>query len=480
MSDPIRAPHVSHPAPPAVAPLPGAPTETLSGSARWWVLVTIGIGTFMSALDGSVVNTLLPVLSRELRTSIAGIEWVTTIYLLVISGVLLSVGRAGDLFGHKRLYLGGFVLFVVGSALCGLAGSAHALVGLRAVQALGAAMLMATAPAILTRSFPAAQRGRALGAQGTFTYLGLTVGPSLGGWLAGVFGWRSVFYINIPIGLLAITLALRSVVDDRVARRTERFDFVGAALFTTGLVALLVALNQGHAWGWSSPAVVALVAAAALLLAVFVRVEVRESSPMLDLSLFRSRVFSAAVASALLNYACVYAVLFVLPFLLIEGRGLSVQQAGLVLTAQPIVMAVVAPLSGALSDRIGSRGPATLGMLLLTAGLVCLGLLVQHGALGTIAASLALVGLGVGMFVSPNNSALMGAAPRHRQGIASGVLATARNVGMVLGVGFGGAVFTTVVARAATPAASIPAGVSASLLAVAALAALGTVASATR
>jgi len=472
VSDPQRASVAQQHAPPAAEPL--------TGNARWWVLVTIGIGTFMSALDGSVVNTLLPVLGRALGTSIAGIEWVTTIYLLVISGLLLSIGRAGDLFGHKRLYLAGFVLFVVGSALCGLAGSARALIALRAVQALGAAMLMATGPAILTRSFPASQRGRALGAQGTFTYLGLTAGPSLGGWLASVFGWRSVFYINVPIGLVAIALALRSITDDRVAHREERFDLVGAALFTVGLVALMVALNQGHAWGWSSPPIVGLLAAAALLLVIFVRVEARRLSPMLDLSLFRSRVFSAATASAVLNYACVYAVLFVLPFLLIQGRGLDTRQAGLVLTAQPVVMAVVAPLSGALSDRIGSRGPATVGMLLLSVGLVCLGLLAPHGTLRSIAAALAVVGLGVGIFVSPNNSALMGAAPRNRQGIAAGVLATARNVGMVLGVGFAGAVFTTVVAQAATPAAGLSAGVRASLFAAAALAALGVVTSATR
>src|SRR4051812_5295502 len=192
-------------------------------SSKWWVLVTVGVGTFMSALDGSVVNTLLPVLSRELGTSIAGIEWVTTIYLLVISALLLSVGRAGDLFGHKRLYLGGFVLFVVGSALCGFAPSAPALVALRAVQALGAAMLMATAPAILTRSFPPTQRGRALGALGTFTYLGLTAGPSLGGWLATALSWRAVFYVNVPFGAIAIVLAMRFIADDRVTRRDERF-----------------------------------------------------------------------------------------------------------------------------------------------------------------------------------------------------------------------------------------------------------------
>jgi len=449
-------------------------------TSRWWVLVTVGIGTFMSALDGSVVNTLLPLLSHELRTSVAGIEWVTTVYLLVISGMLLSVGRAGDLFGHKRLFLGGFSLFVIGSALCGLANSAHMLAALRVVQALGAAMLMATSPAILTRSFPASQRGRALGAQGTFTYLGLTVGPSLGGWLAEAFGWRSVFYINVPVGLAAMALAVRSIDNDTVRKAEERFDFVGAALFTSGLMTLMMALNQGQEWGWMSPLTLGVVAGAAALLVAFVRVERRRPAPMLDLTLFGNRTFSASTVSALLNYSCVYAVTFVLPFLLIQGRGLGTAQAGLVLTAQPIVMAIVAPVSGALSDRIGSRGLATTGMVLLAAGLVALALLVTHGTLPQLAAALALVGLGIGIFVPPNNSALMGAAPRNRQGIASGVLATARNVGMVLGVGFAGAIFTTVLARAASPSAGLTAGVRASLLTAAGMAMLGSLTSAIR
>lgn len=447
---------------------------------RWLVLVTVGIGTFMSALDGSVVNTLLPVLSDALDTSIPGIEWVTTIYLLVISGLLLSVGRAGDLFGHKRLFLAGFTLFVIGSALCGLANSAHMLVALRVIQALGAAMLMATSPALLTQSFPASQRGRALGAQGTFTYLGLTVGPSLGGWLAQTFGWRSVFYINVPVGLAAIALAVYSIADDHVAEAEERFDFPGATVFTAGLVALMVALNQGHAWGWASPLTLGVLAGALVLLIVFVRLEQVRPAPMLDLSLFRSRTFSASATSALLNYACVYAVTFVLPFLLIQGRGLGTARAGLVLTAQPIVMAIVAPISGTLSDRIGSRGLATAGMVLLAAGLAALGALVARGALAELTAALALVGLGVGIFVSPNNSALMGAAPRNRQGIASGVLATSRNVGMVLGVGFAGAIFTTVATHASSPASGLVAGIRASLLAAAGVALAGAVTSAVR
>ena len=445
---------------------------------RWWVLVTVGVGTFMSALDGSVVNTLLPVLARAFGASVAGIEWVTTVYLLVISGLLLSVGRAGDLYGHKRLYVGGFVLFVAGSALCGVAWSARALIALRAIQALGAAMLMATAPAILTRSFPASQRGRALGAQGTFTYLGLTAGPSLGGWLASTVGWRAVFYINVPVGAIAIVLAWRVIAADHGAQARERFDVVGAILFTTGLVALLIALNQGHAWGWTSTPELVMLAVAAALLAAFVRFERHRPGPMLDLSLFRDRQFSGATVSALLNYACVFAVLFVLPFLLIQGRGLDAAHAGLILTAQPIVMAVVAPISGTLSDRIGSRGPAVTGMVTLAVGLAFLGSVVSCGSLGAIAAGLAVIGFGVGTFVSPNNNALMGAAPRHRQGIAAGVLATARNVGMVLGVGLAGAVFTTVVARSSPAADALVAGVRASLFTAAGVAVLGTLAAA--
>jgi EmrB/QacA subfamily drug resistance transporter len=314
------------------------------------------------------------------------------------------------------------------------------------------------------------------------TYLGLMVGPALGGWLAKAFGWRWIFYINVPIGAIALALGAFAIQDDRPEGAGEPFDFRGALLFTAGLVALLIALNQGHSWGWVSAPTLLLFAVAAILLAVFVVVERRRSAPMLDLSLFRSRVFSAATVSALLNYVCVYSIIFLLPFLLIQGRGLDTQQAGLVLTAQPLVMAIVAPISGTLSDRIGSRLLSTLGMLILAAGLVLLALLAPHASLWAIAGALAFVGLGVGIFVSPNNSALMGAAPRHRQGIASGVLATARNVGMVLGIGFAGAIFTTVLTSPgfASPTDALVAGVRISLLAAGAVAAVGAGAAAMR
>ena len=197
-------------------------------SRRWWVLLAIGVGTFMSALDGSVVNTILPVMRTALHSDVAAVEWVVTVYLLVVSGVLLSFGRLGDLRGHKRTYVTGFGIFVVGSALCGIAPTAAALIAFRAFQALGAAMLFANSPAILTKNFPAAQRGQALGMQATMTYLGLSTGPALGGWLAGSLGWRSVFYINVPVGLVALALSLRFIPDDPGAEHAERFDMPGA------------------------------------------------------------------------------------------------------------------------------------------------------------------------------------------------------------------------------------------------------------
>jgi len=211
-------------------------------------------------------------------------------------------------------------------------------------------MLFANAPAILTRNFPPEQRGRALGLQAGMTYLGLTAGPSLGGWLTAGWSWRAVFYVNLPAGLLALALSSRFIPRDAPAPQPERFDLAGASTFMLSLAALLLALNQGHAWGWGSPAIVASFGAAGVLLAAFLILERRVRAPMLDLHLFWRRAFTAATVSAVMNYMCVTSIVFLLPFYLIQGRGLSPARAGLVLTAQPVVMAVAAPLSGTLSD----------------------------------------------------------------------------------------------------------------------------------
>jgi EmrB/QacA subfamily drug resistance transporter len=417
---------------------------------KWGVLVAIGIGTFMTALDISVVNTILPVIGQTFHQAITNVEWIVTIYLLVLSGLLLSFGRLGDMRGHKAIYLVGFGIFIIGSLLCGIAQSVHMLTVFRGLQALGAAMLAANSPAILTKSFPSEQRGQALGLQATMTYLGLTVGPSLGGWLASLYGWRVVFYINVPVGLVFIWLSSRFIPADTIHQQVEKFDYAGAITFLLGLGTLLLGLNQGEQWGWTSLPILALLVSAFILLSIFIYIEGRVKYPMLDISLFRRLPFSATTASAVINYIGVYSCIFLMPYYLIQGRGFTPAQAGLILSAQPLVMAVIAPISGTLSDRIGTRFPAVLGMGVLSAGLFLLSKLGAQSSIESIMLALAVIGLGTGAFISPNNSTLMGSAPKSRQGIAAGILATARNFGMVLGVGIAGAIFTTVLAHASS------------------------------
>lgn len=432
-----------------VAPLQET-SARLNIDRKWGVLIAVGAGTYMSALDISVVNTVLPIVNKTFNSDIATVEWVVIIYLLLVSGMLPGFGRLGDLRGHKPVYIGGFILFIASSLLCAISPTILALIGARAFQSIGASMLSANSPAILTKTFPANQRGRALGLMATMTYLGLITGPSLGGWLAEYYGWRSVFYINLPVGLIALLLSIWFIQKDAPEKIAERFDWAGALTFLGGLVSLLLALNRGHDWGWTSPAILGLFACAIVLLGVFLWIESRVRAPMLDLSLFRIRSFSTSISSAVLNYVCVYSIVFLMPFYLIQGRGLSPSQAGLLLTAQPIVMAIVAPISGTLSDTIGARIPGVTGMGILALGLFLLSRLNIASPPSMVALSLAVCGLGIGTFISPNNSSLMGSAPRHRQGIAAGMLATARNVGMVLGVGLAGAIFTTVLTHGET------------------------------
>jgi EmrB/QacA subfamily drug resistance transporter len=423
-------------------------TRNIAGVDRkWWILLSVGIGTFMSALDASIVNTILPVIRDRFGCEVATVQWAVTIYLLAVSSLLLLFGRLGDLRGHKLIYTSGFGLFVVGSALCGLSPGAGTLIAFRGIQAIGAAMLFASAPAILTMNFPAVQRGQALGLQATMTYLGLAFGPALGGWLAEALSWRAVFYINVPIGALGLAWGMYFIPSGRGQETAERFDYRGAAAFMLGLVALLLALNQGHEWGWASRPILLLFAASAALLIWFVLLELRTRQPMLDLSLFANRVFSAATAAAIFNYICMYTIAFLMPFYLIQGRGLNSARAGLLLTVQPLVMAVAAPISGTISDRIRSSLPSSIGMAILAGGSLFMSLVSARTPYLYIAAVFCLTGLGTGIFISPNNSALMGSAPANRQGIAAGMLATARNVGMVLGVGLSGAVLTTVLAK---------------------------------
>ncbi len=442
------------------------------------VLIAIGTGTFMSAMDGSIVNTILPVLRSAFQSNVAAIEWVVIVYLLVLSGLLLTFGRLGDLRGHKSVYVWGFGIFVAGSALSGAAWSAVTLILFRAMQAIGGAMLASNSPAIVTGTFSPEKRGRAFGLVAMLTYLGLTVGPSLGGWLTQALGWRTVFYVNVPVGALALALSLYFIPKDAPAESGQRFDLPGAAVFLLALTALMLGLNKGADWGWASLPVLGLLGGAILLFVLFILVERGSPAPMLDLSLFRQPLFTTSTLSAVLNYICVYTITFLMPFYLIQGRGLNPAQAGLLLSVQPVLMAVVAPISGALSDRLGSRLPGMLGMAVLAGGLLLLAGIGAATGLWLVVLGLAVTGIGTGTFISPNTSALMGSAPRSRQGIASGVLATARNFGMVLGIGLAGAIFTTHLVQNAQNA--LYNGIDMGFLAAASVAALGVILSAVK
>jgi MFS family permease len=288
--------------------------------------------------------------------------------------------------------------------------------------------------------FPGRERGRALGLQASVTYAGLTIGPSLGGWLSGRFGWPWVFLVNLPISA-AGALAGLATLPRTGGRGSQRFDVLGALLFAAGIASVLVGLSQGETWGWGSIGVVGSLAAGVGLLLFFVLHEHRTPQPMMPLWLFRIPAFAGGVAAAYLQYVVVFMLMFLLPFYLVLGRGFSPELAGLTMTAQPAAMMTVAAASGWLSDRVGPRLPATTGMALLTAGIWMVAHAGPDAGVSTLMMILAVVGLGSGLFTAPNNSTIMGAAPRDRQGIGAGLLAAARNIGMVSGIAVAGSLF---------------------------------------
>lgn len=423
-------------------------TRIDSDNYRWYVLVTVFAGTFMAPLDSSIVNIALPTLTKYFAVGITTVEWVVMSYLLTTSSLLLSGGRLGDIHGHKRVYIAGFLTFTVASALCGLAPTIGWLIAFRVVQALGGTLMLATGPAILTDAFPSAERGKALGILAVSVALGLTAGPFLGGIIVAQIGWRWIFFVNVPVGIVVSALAAFILKESR-GPAGRRFDYLGSAAALAALFALLLALSMGNAWGWRSPATLGLLAGAAILAASFIRVERRAGEPMLDLSLFSSRLFSAANASALINYAALFVVVFLIPFYLLDVFGTSPQRAGIVLAAVPLTTAIVGPISGTLSDRIGSRLLSSLGLAVTAVALFGLSRTTSAEGVMPIALLLGLVGLGGGLFQAPNTSAIMGSVPRSHLGIAAGMQATMRNVGMVLGIALAGAIVATLAPKGA-------------------------------
>jgi EmrB/QacA subfamily drug resistance transporter len=400
---------------------------------RWLVLSAVSVGTFMATLDGSIVNIALPSIGRAFGIDLVDVEWVVVAYLLVVGSLLLPFGRLGEVLSFRRVYLAGFAIFTLASVLCGASPGPGVLVAFRAIQGVGAAMIMAMGPAIIARTFGPGERGRALGLNAISVSIGLSLGPALGGLLTEIGSWRAIFLINAPVGVFAILWAARILPAEAPGRR-QPFDVPGAALTAGGLFALLLALSQGEAWGWTSPLIIGLLALAIACAGVFVAAERRTAAPMMDLGLFRVRAFSAGLAAVVVAFAGLFTATFLLPFLLQDGSGYTPLQAGLMITPIPIAAALVAPFSGVLSDRIGQRLPASLGIAVLAAGLLSLTTLPDDFAVGDLAWRLALIGAGQGLFLSPNSSAILGSVPRPRLGTASGMIAQMRVVGQALGI----------------------------------------------
>jgi EmrB/QacA subfamily drug resistance transporter len=408
-------------------------------SRKWLVMAAVGMGVFLGTIDVSIINVSLPTMMEALNTDFPTIQWVILSYSLTVTSLLLSVGRLADIRGKKQIYLLGFVIFTLGSMLCGISPTAGWLVSFRVLQALGAAMVTALGAAIVTDAFPPTERGKALGVIGTIVSGGIAAGPALGGLLIGTIGWRAIFFVNVPVGIVGVWMVRAFVPHDQPPGQ-QTFDFGGAGSLLVSLLGLLLGLTLGQRLGFTAPLISGLFFLFILSLIIFLIIEWRVTQPMVDLRLFRSPIFSISVLTAFMSFSAIGA-FFIIPFYLQDVLGYSAAQVGLLLSVVPVVLAISAPVSGILSDRFGTQGLATAGLLLMAISFFMLrSLAVDTSALGYIVRMLPL-GIGIGVFNSPNNSAIMGSVPRHHRGVASSFIAISRTLGQTTGVAVIGTIF---------------------------------------
>lgn len=410
---------------------------------KWLVLALVSAGTFMSTLDASIVTVAMPTLTAAFRTTVIVSQWFVLSYTFAVTILLLTFGKLGDLLGRRRLYVCGIVVFTAGSVACGLSVSSLMLILSRALQGVGSAMVMSCGPAIVTDAFGSEERGKSLGLIGTAVALGLLAGPMVGGLIIQYTSWRWMFFINIPIGV-ALTYALLVRVQGFDDRRDGRLDVCGAVLMALALALLLSAATFGSRFGWASAITIAMFVGAGALTALFVAAQRAVQTPILDMRLFREREFAIGAVAGWANYAATIPVAVFIPFYLESVLGYPPRTTGLMLAFGPATLAFVAPIVGSLSDRIGSRFLTSTGLLVAGAGLLTLRMLGTEASVWDVIWRLVLVSLGSAIFVSPNSSSVMGSVPREDLGVAGGVVALVRNLGMVLGVAMAGAIITTV------------------------------------
>ncbi|MCA9950396.1 MAG: MFS transporter [Anaerolineales bacterium] len=407
---------------------------------KWLVMAAVAIGTFLATIDGSIVNVALPSLVRELNTNFATVQWVILAYLLTQTTLLLSVGRLGDMLGKKPLFTAGIVVFTLGSVLCGLSPSIYWLISFRVVQAVGAAMMLALGMAIVTEAFPPNERGKAIGLNGTFVSIGIIIGPTLGGIILNDFAWNWIFFVNLPIGLIGTFLALHYIPDTHPGGK-QKFDFIGAATLFISLLCLLLAFTWGQQRGFTDVLILLLFLGAALFLGLFLWIEGHTAEPMVDLQLFRNRIFSINLTMGVLVFIAIAGTTLLLPFYLNDMRGFPPRQVGLMMALLPIFLGIVAPLAGSLSDKWGTRPISMIGLVVVVVSYLLMSQFNADTDLFNYAVGVGALGLGMGIFQSPNNSGVMGAAPSGRLGVASGLLAISRTLGQIVGISLLGALW---------------------------------------
>ncbi len=399
---------------------------------RMVILFSVVLMTFMATLDGSIVNVALPDMADKLSVSTEAVAWVVSSYLIVISGSILVFGRLGDIKGKTSIFKYGIVIFTIGSLLCGFANSLSILILARALQAIGAAATMANNQGIITQVFPGNERGKALGISGTFVALGSMAGPPIGGFIISKFSWHYIFLINVPVGIVVFILALKNLPKPKKVRE-EKLDARGASLFAVSVVALFTSLIMGEDYGYHNPAIFAGLAVSVLTFVIFIALERRTQDPLLQLSLFKNKLFSLSIFCAFISFVSINSTMIIQPFYLQNVLKYTPAMTGLIMVVYPLVMSVVAPVSGYLSDKIGSEFLTFLGLVANSAGLFLMATLNEHSSLYVMIFYIIIMSLGNALFQSPNTSLIMANAPRNMLGISGSVNALIRNLGMISG-----------------------------------------------
>jgi EmrB/QacA subfamily drug resistance transporter len=416
-------------------------------SYKWWALSCTSLGMLLATINSGTLIIALPDLERSLRTSLLELVWVILVYMIASTVLVLSAGRLSDQFGRKQAYVAGFLTFAAASLGAGFAGSGTELIVWRILQGVGGAVLFANSAAIVTDAFPRRQLGVAMGTNTMVAAIGLVIGPVLGGALVAI-SWHWVFWFNVPLGVAGAAWA--GLVLHELTGRSEdtSFDAVGTLTFLIGLTGLVLGVSKGGISGWDSPTVVAALVCAAVFLPLFVVVERHVKAPMLDLRIFSNRLFSAAAAAAFFNGLARFALMFLFVFYYQGVQGDSPILAGLKLAPLALGMLIASPLAGMWADRRGSRALASLGMLVTAAGLALMTTLQRDSSYLASGTCLFIVGVGSGMFNSPNTAAMMGTVAPHRRGVASGARILVQNTGAVLSIAFVLAVVTSSVPKA--------------------------------